>query len=104
MPAKLRVAPFEDLNETRPIVGERIKLKGVRCGIPRCGEVLGDLVNKKGDWYVRLLEGFRREKHGYYALHRHARIRYKRGVAPRDARGRWIEALPIGRTPKNSRS
>ena len=67
---------------------------GVRCGISRCGEVVGHLeVDRRGIQYVRLLEGFLRGNDGYFALHVHAAKRYKMGLVPRDAHGRWIETL-----------
>jgi hypothetical protein len=89
MPAKLRIANFEGRTG---IVSE-----GIRCGYPRCGKVLGDLVAFRGDLYVSLSEGFRKAKNGIYTLHLHAQLRYMRGQPTEDAHGRWTGVLPSGR-------
>lgn len=69
---------------------------GVRCGMVRCPAILGDLVSIDGDKFVSLLEGFRQEEDGVYRLHDRAQERYRVGMPPRDAHGRWMGFTPTG--------
>lgn len=68
----------------------------VRCGNNggRCA-VVGDLMMVGGQRLVVLREGFRRERDGVYRMHRHAQGRLARGLAPRDAHGRWIGPVRV---------
>ena len=88
MSVKLRVTHFEH----RTGVVE----DGVRCGMPRCSAVIGDLVSIKGVGHASLLEGFRKEKTGNYKLHRYAQRNYKLGLPPKDAHPRWTGVHPDG--------
>ena len=79
MPVALKLSTLEPTTEN----------EGVRCGMPWCRAVLGDLFCVGRVKYVSLLEGFRREETGDYKLHRHAQWRVRHGKAPKDARPRW---------------
>jgi len=60
------------------------------CGTARCA-ALGEVRDLQREAsLVQLYEGFRRDKSGAFSLHRHAEQRYKRGLPPRDAHGRWF--------------
>jgi len=85
----LRTAAFEDTTGVVP--------DGVRCGMPRCTMVLGDLVHISGVHYASLIEGFRREADGVYRLHRYAQKRYELGYPVRDSAGRWTGGIPTGK-------
>ena len=89
MSVKLRVTHFEHR--------DGVVEDGVRCGMPWCGAVLGDLISIAGVGHASLLEGFRREKTGNYKLHRYAQRNYKMGLAPKDSHPRWTGVHPDGR-------
>lgn len=65
----------------------------LRCGVPRCGFALGDVRKTAVKTWGQLLEGFRKDDGGGYSLHRHAEQRYRRGLQPRDAHGRWTGGI-----------